>query len=653
LSIRAKWNSSIILSTLMVLGIAGSVIITFQYFNDRQAMAETIRGLHDSLRDPLIAAKHFDQPEHIINTFGALRSIEGIDFAAFYTPQKTLYVCIPEEDAPLHAVANWSEPEDVRYTRSHLTVFRPLMNQTELVGFIEIRWKLTSLYARLRASILIFLVSAIFCMSVAYLLGKRLIKKVTEPLEELVATTTSITQKQEYSLRAKKKGDDEMGLLTDAFNEMLDLIQHRDADLRKANTELELAFSSLSEDQQKLQDALARETELKDKLERAHRMESLGVLAGGIAHDLNNLLGPLVGYPDLIMDEIGEDHPAGHDVKLLKTSAVKCSEIVSDLLTMARRGTYTKETVFTDEFFEEFQNSPACKKAIQTFPDVEIQFRLAKNLWPVVGSISHITQVLINLVNNAAEAIQADHGWVIISAENLDSPGDESIGLNHGEYVKIEVKDTGTGIHPDHLPKIFEPFYTRKEMGRSGSGLGLSIVFGIISDFGGIVDVESTLGQGTTFTVYLPRDLNPIRALEKRPVSDLKGKESILVVDDLSVQRDLSRDVLRHLGYECDSVETGEEAIAYLSEHSVDLVILDMILGDGPDGLDVYLEIIKQWPNQRCIIASGYNETARVRQAEDLGVLGYVPKPYTRETLGMGVRNALDQTIERPDAVTK
>ena len=197
----------------------------------------------------------------------------------------------------------------------------------------------------------------------------------------------------------------------------------------------------------------------------------------------------------------------------------------------------------------------------------------------------------------------------------------------------------------DNMERIFEPFYTKKVMGRSGTGLGMAVVWGTIKDHKGYIDIQSNEGQGCTFTIYFPvtgQELHNHESLLS--IEDYMGRgQSVLVVDDVKVQRDLVSAMLKTLGYAVTAVSNGEEAVEYLQNNSVDLLILDMIMAPGMDGLDTYRQILKLHPGQKAIIASGYSETDRVKAAQVLGAGQYIKKPYTLEKIGVAVKEELEK----------
>ncbi len=395
-----------------------------------------------------------------------------------------------------------------------------------------------------------------------------------------------------------------------------------------------------------------REQELQARLIRAERMETIGLLAGGIAHDLNNLLGPLVGYPDLIAEQLPVGSPATRELRTMRDSALRASDIIQDLLTLARRDNTPQEPTNLNEVVRSYMKTPSYQKLRKDHPRVDMATRLAPELPRVSGSATHLLQVIMNLVQNAFEAI-ADRGRITLStsAEQVQGPVGPFDTIAPGDCVVLRVEDTGCGIAADDLEHIFEPFYTRKGIGRRGTGLGLSVVYGILKDMQGAVDIQSTIDKGTAFSLYLPVSHKPTPT-GSGPVDKPSwgGSERLLIVDDIPEQRELACRLLSNLGYGVTAAASGEDALEAMGQSSFDLVILDMILGDGPDGLDVLGDILRSVPGQRCILMSGYAESDRVRKALKLGADSCIRKPFTMEKLGGAVRAALDRDVSAPSS---
>lgn len=383
---------------------------------------------------------------------------------------------------------------------------------------------------------------------------------------------------------------------------------------------------------------------LEAKLEQAKKLEAIGTLTSGVAHDLNNILGPLVGFPELLLMDVPSDDPLYKPLLSIKQSGELAAAVVQDMLTLARRGVSVQEIVNLNRIITEYQNSPIYQKLAYDHPFIEFVFDLEPILLNILGSPVHLSKCVTNLVSNAVEAVSG-HGNVTICTRNvnIDASMMNAAILKEGDYVLLKISDTGTGISQEDLGRIFEPFYTKKKMGRSGTGLGMTVVRGTVEDLNGFIDIQSVVEKGTTVTLYLPITRKEIAVkADTRSVNSIKGNERILVVDDVKEQRETARKLLTYLGYSVDTVSSGEAAIAFLKTNEVDLLVLDMIMNPGIDGLDTYKEALRIHPKQRAVIATGYAETERVAEALRFGANAYVKKPYQLTTIGTSVRNALD-----------
>ena len=385
---------------------------------------------------------------------------------------------------------------------------------------------------------------------------------------------------------------------------------------------------------------------LEQRLQRAEKMEALGTLAGGVAHDLNNVLGIVIGYAELLLGKIDETSPLKKGLANIMSAGERAAAIVQDLLTLARRGVSGREALNINKIICNYQNSPEFEKLASEHSEVRIRTDLEPDLLNISGSSVHLGKTLFNLVSNACEAMPKGGSLTVKTANQyLDRPIHGYDEVREGDYVVLSVSDTGEGIPTNDLKRVFEPFYTKKVMGRSGTGLGLAVVWGTVKDHSGYIDVQSEEGKGSTFTLYFPvtRDEIPAERIAVSISEYMGNGESILVVDDVEGQRDLATDMLRKLHYKVASVSSGEEAVAYLKDHTVALVVLDMIMEPGMDGLDTYRGILAIHPKQKAIIVSGFSETERVNAAQDLGAGTYVRKPYVAEKLGLAVRKELDR----------
>jgi two-component system, cell cycle sensor histidine kinase and response regulator CckA len=385
---------------------------------------------------------------------------------------------------------------------------------------------------------------------------------------------------------------------------------------------------------------------LQSRLQRAQKMEAIGTLAGGVAHDLNNILSGIVSYPDLLLAQIPDGSPLRKPVMTIKESGKRAAAVVQDLLTLARRGLAVTEPVSLNVLVNDFLESAELERLQSLHPRVRVETRLAKGLKNLSGSPVHLQKTLMNLVLNAFEAMPAG-GTVQICTENrrMDQSFNGYDRVREGEYVMLEVSDAGVGISPEDKERIFEPFYTKKTMGRSGTGLGMAVVWGAVKDHQGFIDLESAPGEGTTFTLFFPATPGAQRSYPSVSMDRYMGKgESILVVDDMADQREIATTLLAKLGYSVVAAASGEEALKCVAQKTTDLLVLDMIMEGGMDGLDTYREILNVHPSQRAILASGYSETERVKEAQRLGAGQYIRKPYTIEMIGLAVRKELERS---------
>ena len=376
---------------------------------------------------------------------------------------------------------------------------------------------------------------------------------------------------------------------------------------------------------------------------RATKMESLGLLAGGVAHDLNNILSGVVSYPELLLIDLKPDNPMRKPIQIIQDSGQKAAAIVQDLLTVARGVAIAKESVNINEVVKGYLQSPDFRRLCEFHPGVSLDISLDEDLANIMGSQIHILKILMNLVSNGFEAIE-DKGRVLITTGNcfVDSPFRGYNTVDIGEYVLLAVSDEGKGISEEDLERIFEPFYTKKVMGRSGTGLGLAVVWNVVQDHNGYINVVNS-EAGTTFQVFFP-----ITGKERREqdaplvLTDVSGHgEEILVVDDIETQRHITSLILEKLGYTVRSAASGEEAIESIKKHHVDLVLLDMIMAPGMSGRETYEQMLRVNPHQKAIIISGFAETEDVKVTLSLGASDFLKKPLKIHDLGTAIREAI------------
>jgi signal transduction histidine kinase/ActR/RegA family two-component response regulator len=387
--------------------------------------------------------------------------------------------------------------------------------------------------------------------------------------------------------------------------------------------------------------------ESEEKLERMRKMESLGLLAGGVAHDLNNILSGIIGYPEIILTELPKDSHLRTSVQMIQDCGRRAVETVQDLLTIARGAALATEPLDLNSVVDMVLDSPGFKKLEQSHPAATVDIDLSPGLLHISGSRPHIKKVIMNLMTNAFEAISKS-GKVMISTANryVDKPVKGYDDVIIGEYVVLSVADNGEGISPNDIERIFEPFYTKKYMNRRSTGLGLAVVWNVVQEHKGYIDVSAD-ENGTTFDLYFPITRDDFwRQDTSFSCREFDGKgETVLVVDDEVHQRELLCRMSNMFGYKAKSVASGEEAVTYMKDNKADLILLDMIMAPGINGRETYERILQIHPGQKAIIVSGYAETEEVRKVRQLGVRQYIRKPVEIDKLWRAMRSELGTKI--------
>ena len=381
------------------------------------------------------------------------------------------------------------------------------------------------------------------------------------------------------------------------------------------------------------------QVELQNRLKNAQKMEAIGLLAGGVAHDLNNILSGIVSYPDMLLINRPDDDPMSGPLNIIKKSGERAAAIVQDLLTLARRGIGALSALNLNDVVNDFWVSPERSEIIRQAEGVEFKLNLEGTLRNINGSTVHLLKVLMNIFVNGVEAMPGG-GRLSISTENqfLDSEYSGFEVIPQGEYAVLRISDTGVGMSVSEVNRIFEPFYTSKIMGRSGTGLGMAVVWGTIKDLSGFIDISSAPGKGTEFVLYFPATREEIPESSIIDLQSYRGDgQKVLVIDDMEEQRELACRILVLLGYEVQAASSGENAIQMCSGQSFDLLVLDMIMPGGMNGCVTYEKIAAIRPGQRAVIASGFSDNGSVRKAQQLGAGAYIKKPYTVESLARAI----------------
>jgi PAS domain S-box-containing protein len=368
-----------------------------------------------------------------------------------------------------------------------------------------------------------------------------------------------------------------------------------------------------------------------ENMRKVDKLESIGVLAGGIAHDFNNLLGGIFGYVDLAREMCKKDDNVMDALMKALNVLNRARDLTRQLLTFSKGGAPSKTThsiasIITDT-----------AQFILSGSTVRCEFSIPSDLWSCDVDGNQISQVIDNMVINAQQAMPQG-GKIRISAENTTIDNKSSMPLNPGNYVKIRIEDHGTGIPREYFAKIFDPFFTTKQ---KGSGLGLATCFSIIKKHDGFIDLESELGKGTTFFIYLPASKTQFANINKPDdtVKDLRGSGRILIMDDEDFIRDVAGTMLEMLGYDVVKVANGEEALDQVkrsldNKNRFKVAILDLTIPGGLGGVDTVKAINKIDPDIKTIASSGYSADPVMSDPKSFGFSATITKPYLKDELG-------------------
>jgi nitrogen-specific signal transduction histidine kinase/CheY-like chemotaxis protein len=380
---------------------------------------------------------------------------------------------------------------------------------------------------------------------------------------------------------------------------------------------------------------------LEAQLQQAQKMESIGRLAGGVAHDFNNMLGVILGHTELALEQVNRTHPLHADLTEIQQAAKRSADLTRQLLAFARRQTIVPRVLDLNETVGGMLT--LLRRLIGE--NIELRWRPGADLWSVELDPSQIDQILTNLCVNAKDAI-TEFGTIIVETSNrtIDATGSAGHeGAVPGDYVQLTVRDDGCGMDEETLGHIFEPFFTTKGVGE-GTGLGLATVYGAVRQNHGFAEVTSAPEKGTTFTVFLPRhegktELGPI---EGEAMPDSRGRETVLLVEDEAAILRLTERMLRRQGYIVLAASTPREAIRLAGDRlgQIDLLLTDVVMPEM-NGRDLAKTLLSSYPGLKCVYTSGYTADVIARDGVlDAGAL-FLQKPFSMKDLAAKVREAL------------
>ncbi len=448
-----------------------------------------------------------------------------------------------------------------------------------------------------------------------------------------------------YDLVHRSTREDVKNRLTRFFNDQTEIVpfEIRFEGIKTYTTAYAAKLSSFNREEILLIQFIdiSEQKRLEQQFIQSQKMQAVGQLAGGIAHDFNNLLTAMIGFCDLLLQRYMPNDPSYMDVVQIKQNANRAANLVRQLLAFSRQQNLQPKVITITDTLAEL--SALLRRLLGA--GIDLQMIHGRDLWPVRVDASQLEQVIINLAVNARDAMSKG-GSLIIRTGHHHVSRSQQLGpdlIPVGDYVLIEVVDTGHGIQPEHLDHIFEPFFSTKELG-SGTGLGLSTVYGIVKQTGGFVAVESEIGQGTIFKIFLPRYLGPElvnHPMIDQPSMDLTGSETILLVEDEDAVRLFSARALREKGYRVLEANSGESALELIKKGEVfDLLITDVVM-PKMDGPTLNKKVRDLLPGVKTIFISGYAEDTFRKNLGDNTHIHFLAKPFTLKELATKVKEVL------------
>lgn len=610
-----------IIPTLLVCG-------WIQYRTLKQDMAQNIAVTGLLMGEYCVSPLIFEDRAGANDVLKQIAHIPNIEVAVLCDKSGGVFAIYSRNEVHLHECRGDSAQKGV-FTDGFYCITLPVVYEGEIYGSIVIHADTREIYFRIKAFWLTLLPWALSIFALALFLAVLLQRKISGPITHLADITQRIAESEDFSIRAPVGRNDEIGHLYNGFNNMLAHLAEREIQRDLARKEKE---------------------RLESQLYQAQKMESVGRLAGGVAHDFNNILSVITGYSELSLDELDENHPIYDNIKTIMESGQRGARLTQQLLAFSRKQVVHKEKLNVKNEIE------LILKMIKRLlgEDIEIQVLHESDDLCIMADRSQLEQIILNLSINARDAmpkggsLTIETRMVTLSTETMI----RQCEIEAGPHACIVVTDTGEGMPPDVIDQIFEPFFTTKE-GSRGTGLGLSTVYGIIKQNRGYIDVYSEPGSGTTFKIYLPmidEQNSKIQTGNLRNVCrDGHCHETILLVEDDANLRRMLSSSLSDKGYTIIEAEDGEQGTAIFEENKdrIDLLITDMVM-PGKNGLDMAMAFQATCADLRVILMSGYTENTLIRDGNIPADITFINKPVTPSSLSQVIGEVLGPGVTPP-----
>lgn len=628
--IRRKLIAGILVTSVVVLLLTQAAVFAIGLFDLRKAIEQQVATLGAITGASSTAALAFEDRQDAEEILAALKAEPHMTAAAIYDLNGALFARYPRSLPPGDFPSAPGE-SGYHFTESHLAGFLPMTERDRRLGTLYLKFDMGAvvrdwLWGSLRIGVAVMAL----VLLVAYLLSRVLQRQIARPILDLAATAKDISDHQDFSVRARKHGRDEIGQLTDGFNQMLSAIQERERALSATNAALRAEIAERNLAQQ--------------HLARAQKMEAVGQLTGGLAHDFNNILGAVIGNLDIAREQLAQDSPAQPYCKGALDAALSAAELVKRLLAFSRRQPLRPTAIDLSEVIANVL--PLLQRTLGE--QIDIKTKSNPGTWLAMADSDQIESAILNLAINARDAMPSGG---TLRIEQSDVAVDESYAqliedLKIGDYVMLAISDTGSGMSPEVVARAFDPFFTTKAPG-AGSGLGLSMVFGTMKQLGGTARIYSEVGVGTTIQLFLPRA--PLTQAQQKeavqhPAPMPRGSERILMVEDNAQIRSVGAEILRSLGYRVAIAEDGDAAMLLVQDGlQFDLLFSDIVMSGALNGIALAHELRERNPELPILLTSGF--TSPLTAHNDVALLGaeLITKPYRKADLAVLLRALLDR----------
>ncbi|MGK0188222.1 MAG: signal transduction histidine kinase/ActR/RegA family two-component response regulator [Verrucomicrobiales bacterium] len=615
-------------------------LVGFQYLTERTNHRERIEEKMARAVKGAGALESSESGEVSSLILSALATADGVEYVAVLDATRTIIANKGDIISKRAPAASVNSNSSYDYFLTGMQISRPIRVDGMQAGWLYVEANMNAAYfaTTSHAAVLGLILAGVLGITIIVL--RKQLGKSLEPVGEMADTLDKVVKTGNFGFRAPRYPDGgEQGKLIDRVNAVLRTVETKSIEMH----------------------------EMRSQLANAKRVEAIGLLASGVANDLNNILGPLLAFPDMVERKLAKDDDEGRELlAMMRDSAAGAAQAAQDLLSMASRKAAILEPLELKPLVLSCIQGQGFQCVLENTPGIRLETRLEEKLM-IDGSKPHLRRAIVNLLTNAVEAMDKEGGRLFVdaSSQNFEDGDTKPAGVAPGEYAVLRIRDTGKGMVKDELGRMFEPFFTTKAGGAgSSSGVGLAVVDGVAQEHGAVLNVASRKGRGTRVELYFPlskAETNPSPPIEteeseKKKAESLRGTERVLIVDDFEVQRRLTDRILSQQGYETKCVPSGREALELLAHEKFDIMVLDMIMEDGLDGLDTFTEVLKIAPGTRCLIMTGLSDSERVEEVLRLGASDCLSKPYTMEDLARAVRRGLDepapQAIRETDVVS-